>query len=132
MDVKEKLVELLREAPYNIFGNKLGNRCFDSCLEMIADHLISNGVTMQEWISVDDRLPEKDGAYLVTTNSFGDRQSVKLRWFAKDGENIDAYDLAGQKDVWYLYDIECGYVSIKTVTHWMPLPQPPKGGINSD
>ena len=79
-------------------------------------------VPVQEWISVDDRLPQEDGAYLVTTNSFGDRQSVKLRWFAKDGENVDAYDLAGQKDVWYLYDIECGYVSIKTVTHWMPLP----------
>ena len=82
-----------------------------------------------EWISVKDRLPEKDGAYLVTTNSFGDRQSVKLRWFAKDGENVDAYDLSGQKDVWYLYDIECGYVSIKTVTHWMPLPLPPKGEL---
>ena len=80
-----------------------------------------------KWISVEDRLPEEDGSYLVTTNSFGDRQSVKLRWFAKDGENVDAYDLAGQKDVWYLYDIECGYVSIKTVTHWMPLPEPPKG-----
>ena len=80
-----------------------------------------------QWISVDDRLPEKDGAYLVTTNSFGDRQSVKFRWFAKDGENVDAYDLAGQKDVWYLYDSECGYISINSVTHWMPLPQPPKG-----
>ena len=88
--------------------------------------LISHGVTVQEWISVKDRLPEKDGAYLVTTNSFGDRQSVKLRWFAKDGENVDAYDLAGQKDVWYLYDIECGYVSINSVTHWMPLPLEPR------
>lgn len=85
-------------------------------------------ITAQEWVSVNDRLPQKDGAYLVTTNSFGDRQRVKLRWFAKDGENVDAHDLAGQKDVWYLYDIECGYVSIKTVTHWMPLPEPPKGG----
>ena len=84
-------------------------------------------VREKEWISVEDRLPEKDGAYLVTTNSFGDRQSVKLRWFAKDGENVDAYDLSGQKDVWYLYDIECGYVSIKSVTHGMPLPLPPKG-----
>ena len=68
-----------------------------------------------KWISVEDRLPERDGAYLVTTNSFGDRQSVKLRWFAKDGEMVEAYDLAGQKDVWYLYDIECGYVSIKSI-----------------
>ena len=48
MDVREKIVELLREAPYNIFGNKLGNCYFDSCLELIADHLITNGVTVQE------------------------------------------------------------------------------------
>ena len=81
----------------------------------------------QEWISVYDRLPEKDGAYLVTTNGVSGLQNVKTRWFAKDGEMVEAHDLAGQKDVWYLYDIECGYVSIKTVTHWMPLPQPPKG-----
>ena len=82
---------------------------------------------VQAWISDNDRLPERDGAYLVTTNDFGNRQSVKLRWFAKDGEMVDAYDLAGQKDVWYLYDIECGYVSIDSVTHWMPMPAPPKG-----
>ena len=48
MDVREKLVELLKEAPYNIFDNKLGGMLFDSCLGLIADHLISNGVTVQE------------------------------------------------------------------------------------
>ena len=58
MDVREKLTELLREAPYNMFGNKLGNCYFDSCLALIADHLTANGVTVQEWISVKDRLPE--------------------------------------------------------------------------
>ncbi len=54
MNVREKLVELLREAPYNIFGNKLGNCYFDSCLELIADHLIAHGVTVQEhgWIKI--------------------------------------------------------------------------------
>ena len=77
-----------------------------------------------QWISVDDRLPQKDGVYLTTVRYFDKCLGVKLRWFAKDGETIDDYDLAGQKDVWYFYDSECGYVSIKTVTHWMPLPQP--------
>ena len=133
MDVREKLVELLGAdiCKYNYcedcecFENE--EDCFATIKYSMADHLIANGVTVQEWISVDDRLPEKDGAYLVTTNSFGDRQSVKLRWFAKNGENVDAHDLAGQKDVWYLYDIECGYVPINSVTHWMPLPLPPKG-----
>ena len=46
MDVREKMVELLREAPYNIFDNKLGGMLFDSCLALIADHLIANGVTV--------------------------------------------------------------------------------------
>ena len=57
MDVREKLVELLREAPYNIFGNKLGNCYFDSCLGLIADHLIANGATVQEfghWVTLED------------------------------------------------------------------------------
>ena len=118
MDVSEKLVELLKTSP---------TRNGYTDLEDIAEHLIANGVTVQEWISVDDRLPEKDGACLVTTNGVSGLQNVKTRWFAKDGEMVDAYDLAGQKDVWYLYDSECGYVSINSVTHWMPLPEPPKG-----
>ena len=125
MDVREKLVELLK----SVLPNFRNNMAYwgEKPIYEFADCLLAHGVTVQEWISVKDRLPEKDGAYLVTTNSFGDRQSVKFRWFAKDGENVDAYDLAGQKDVWYLYDIECGYVSINSVTHWMPLPLPPKG-----
>ena len=60
MDVREKLVELLREAPYNIFGNKLGNCYFDSCLELIADHLITNGVTVQE-CKLGDKIYQTDG-----------------------------------------------------------------------
>ena len=48
MDVREKLVELLDRFVYDEwYGN--GD---------IAEKLISNGVTVQEWISVDDRLPE--------------------------------------------------------------------------
>ena len=80
-----------------------------------------------EWISVKDGLPEEDKAYLVTTNDFGNRQGVNIRWFAKDGETVDEYELAGQKCVWYFYDSEYGYVSTNSVTHWMPLPEPPKG-----
>ena len=121
MDVKEKLVELLTE----FYG--CDPMYYDVDALAVAQHLVAQGVTVQEWISVKDRLPEEDGSYLVYSNSFGNRKSVKLRWFAKDGENVDAYDLAGQKDVWYLYDIECGDISIDSATHWMPLPDPPKG-----
>ena len=60
MDVREKMVELLREAPYNIFDNKLKGMLFDSCLALIADHLIANGVTVLP-VQVGDRLYEVTG-----------------------------------------------------------------------
>lgn len=62
MDVREKLVELLKTnacpspfmcdptCKYYGFGD-----CFP---DRFADYLIAHGVTTQEWISVDDRLPE--------------------------------------------------------------------------
>ena len=80
-----------------------------------------------QWISVNDRLPEEDKDYLVITNDFGKYSSVKIRSFAKDGETADEYALAGKKYVWYFWSGEYGYVSTNTVTHWMPLPEPPEG-----
>ena len=119
MDVREKLVELF-------YDNNV--RC-DQKIEGLADDvmdIIANGVTVQEWISVEDRLPENDGSYLVTMNSFGGRKYIGVRWFAKDGEAVNEYELAGQENVWYYHDSEWGYISIDSVTHWMPLPQLPK------
>ena len=48
MDIREKLIDLLT-------GHSIDTQ---QDVEYVADHLISNGVTVQEWISVDDRLPE--------------------------------------------------------------------------
>ena len=48
MDAKEKLAELLEEAPYNIYGDRLGYWCFiKSGLEIAAEYLIARGVTLQ-------------------------------------------------------------------------------------
>ena len=111
MDVREKLVELLREAPYNIFGNKLGNCYFDSCLALIADHLTANGVTVPEWISVEDRLPEDESDVLA---------------YSRNGEEGRIYPANYAKGVWF----DCIFASSanNTTTHWMPMPEPPKGG----
>ena len=124
MDVKEKLVELLK----SVLPNFRNNMAYwgEKPIYEFADCLLANGVTVQEWISVKDRLPEKDGGYLVVSNYFS-HQSINVRSFAKDGETVNEYDLAGEKNVWYRYDSEYGYVSTDSVTHWMPLPLPPKG-----
>ena len=107
MDVREKLVELF-------YDNNV--RC-DQKIEGLVDdvmYIIANGVTVQEWISVDDRLPEdsNDGfadAVLVT-DGFVQHMAyfVGGEWrFAESGEI--------KEPMWY------------RITHWMPLPQPPKG-----
>ena len=63
MDVREKLVELLGAdiCKYNYcedcecFENE--EYCFATIKYRMADHLISHGVTAQEWVSVTERLP---------------------------------------------------------------------------
>ena len=93
MDVKEKLIDLL-------MGHSIDTQ---QDVEYVADHLISNGVTVQEWISVDDRLPESFESVLVS----------------RDGKiTIDHHEENG----WFAYDFNG-----KRATHWMPIPKPPKG-----
>ena len=103
----------------------------------LVERLIANGVRLEEkqatsdetskWIPVSERLPEKDGEYLVFEIARYGTQTRTLR-FAKDGRKVDKYDFRrGWKNVWFYYDSEWGHITIDTVTHWMPLPEPPKG-----
>ena len=131
MDVREKLIEILRKP---IFPHELADP-----IEAVADYLLDSGVTVQEnmeisdellkqlknapitnwkeepsievvqeWISVDDRLPEngKEGVLIALRGG-----EVDIGW-CEDGrwrsEFVNEYE-----------DGE--------VTHWMPIPQPPKG-----
>lgn len=107
MDVREKLVELIAKAKY-ICSNDYSDHTED---EYIVDTLLDNGVTVQEWISVDDRLPEA-GGYVVCIakrNPF----SRFMPMVARIEKNGWVNPITGQ------------YIS--EVTHWMPIPQPPKG-----
>ena len=55
MDVREKLVEILKQAPFE--GRVLDEWWFEEKIKKIADYLISNGVTVQEcgyWVSLTD------------------------------------------------------------------------------
>ena len=105
MDVREKLVELCED---------LETLPCCATYEEQAEYLIAHGVTVQEWISVKDRLPEysNDGfadAVLVT-DGFVQHMAyfVGGEWrFAESGEI--------KEPMWY------------RITHWMPLPEPPKG-----
>ena len=55
MDVREKLVEILKQAPFE--GKVLDEWWWEEKIKRIAEHLISNGVTVQKcgyWISLTD------------------------------------------------------------------------------
>ena len=90
--------------------------------------IIANGVTVQKWIPVSERLPESDGNYLVAKKIFNNSIMQDVLRFAKDGRKVDKYDFhRGWKNVWYYYDSEWGHITVDSVTHWMPLPEPPGG-----
>ena len=65
---------------------------------------------VQEWISVEDRLPEEDGYYLccIKSSLFPDRVYTDILECDKGS-------------------FEEGHIYTDTVTHWMPLPELPKG-----
>lgn len=112
MDVREKLVELLTDnlprcGNLPRWDNPLQLSC-DEQVQRIADHLIMNGVTVQGWISVKDRLPENVKEGLL----------IALRW----GEVDIGWCEDGRWGSQFVDEYEDG-----EVTHWMPLPKPPKG-----
>ena len=102
MTDREKLIELVGEIVVPYFA------------EQIADHLLANGVTVQNWIPVTERLPEKTGTYIVTTqpgavttSRFYEARSIPERMWREE------------------YDLPANWQSNRKVTHWMPLPEPP-------
>ncbi len=81
---------------------------------------------MADWISVKDRLPEKKDSYLVVEDLFGDKIE-KICGFTKNLSDVSFVDFDGNTNPgWYDYDSEYGYFEVQNVTHWMPLPEPPK------
>ena len=111
MDVREKLVELLydmQKSGTGYFGNAIENK-------KIADHLISNGVMVQEWIPVTERLPEEGDYALCVLKGFNYGGKIQVCKFVP----ADKF-----KDKPYFEHFRNGFPS---VTHWMPIPQPPKG-----
>ena len=120
MTDREKLVALLMEAMEEgekeclSTANRPDCRAYekysrDECgLALSALHLIANGVVVQRWIPVEERLPElhtkvlccgvRGGRFIAELSTWG---NGNLYWDKRDGKGCP------------------------TVTHWMPLPEPP-------
>ena len=124
MDVREKLVELLK----SVLPNFRNNMAYwgEKPVYEFADCLLANGVTVQEWVSVDDRLPEDSGYYLVVyRDKYNGSISIAFDMYVKCNvgewwESEFACDITKQ----FLWAAK---LQEQEVTHWMPLPLPPKG-----
>lgn len=79
-----------------------------SFAEWLAEYLVEHGVTVQEWIPVDERLPEKSGEYIAFTE-YGFRNTLN---YSARHKAFNAFDESSN-----IAEIHC--------SHWMPLPEPP-------
>lgn len=114
MSVKEKLVELLD----NAIIDSDDNYGFPNT-DQVADHLIANGVTVQEWISTKDKLPDNNEYDWVLAQVVEDNGFIHIP---------KVMEYRQQRNDWF--EESYGWLSehngLFTVTHWMPLPEPPK------
>ncbi len=143
----KKLIEILRKP---IFPHELVDPT-----EAVADYLLDSGVTVQEWISVKDRLPEENEYVMIWC---GECQIAKIekgiseeqRKAMKRGELDDPFetgwtlsrgyftlkrsqsykacDEQGNNRVPYCWYANGGPMKWfgQEVTHWAYLPMPPK------
>ena len=111
MDVREKLIEILRKP---IFPHELVDPT-----EAVADYLLDSGVTVQEWISVKDKLPPYNRDVLVY------RPNMAIKFLVDNYEGYYGEDDDEWHEGWVRYgkDVHGNQV----ITHWSYLPQPPKG-----
>ena len=108
MNDREKLIELVREMQRKITAWHTA--------EDIADHLLANGVTVQRWIPVTERLPIDEKPVLVY---YG---------FMRKGNAVTGLRYTGTLS-YFCFDHKPHWQRESTgliVTRWMPLPEPPK------
>ena len=140
--MREKLIELIREIDKNVIvsADMTWDEKKESMYFQMANYLIANGVMMksncedcaskttriidklhgenaklreiQRWIPVTERLPEKGEEVLV----FG-------YWHEKF-QPLMCYLSPHRKGEWFT---TVAGQQVYTVTHWMPLPEAPKG-----
>ena len=117
MDVRGKLVEIIQKS--------VGG-CARHWAEVIADGLIANGVTVQEWINSDEMLPEFPCLAIdVNGNSVFIPDGI-ITIKDKHGEWCINASLA--KEVRLIDGTKMdALIWENRIAYWMQIPQPPKG-----
>ena len=126
MDVREKLVELLDNFHRDLSPFAGNEKLFvvDDNVEQ-AEYLVEHGVTVQEWIPVTERLPERDKEVLLIVHGWEDRLYYTGCLHRQEAERSWLTGIESKASDWKIWGFS--YLREPIVTHWMPLPNPPKG-----
>lgn len=146
-NIREKLVEQLREVSdltppiceyqepkeIELLGKKVTVYCkpfeqFQELLREVADYM-ANGVTVQEWIPVTERLPDiydKDPNWSQTVLFRTAEGHIHSGYRNIGRPQASFYDDDWTPPYW-LDESERLSFEEDEVTHWMPMPAPPKG-----
>ena len=120
MDVMEKMVELLTNSP------QLDVLDWTTGWEEAANYLIAHGVTVQEWIPVTERLPERDKEVLLIVHGWEDRLYYTGCLHRQEAERSWLTGMESKASDWKIWGFS--YLREPIVTHWRPLPEPPEEG----
>lgn len=139
--------------PIGTFGNALEKFLVESCIEPARNRQVLKDVDgntwlpmlqgeframadfierVQGWIPVEERLPDKPGHYLVCTNvNYWHGGCMDKNGASSNAGTTDGYAGTTLSVLDCFYDItgDWNRVCNAHVTHWMPLPQPPKEEI---
>ena len=98
--IRKKIIDLLDEFPVQMEWHDNAD---------LANFLLSHGVTVQEWISVDERIPQNFVSVLGYMTDAGEFPPVR-----------ECYTVGNAFFFPALGDVH-------PVSHWCEMPQPPKG-----
>lgn len=119
MDVRKTLIDLITASGACFTCFPIGDSDKEE-KEKIVDYLIANGVMVQEWIPVTERLPDKE--FWEHQKRFED-EDLEVQVMIKGAKRPTTllYNAEGE-----FYEMHGDGATFYIVTHWAPLMEPPK------
>ena len=128
-NTREKLIELLETVV-----SQEDVLCYGEVLvstSRVADHLIANGVTIQKWIPVTERLPA------LHTDDYEEPDGSRMQIETSDNQWVvtaSGYQTKARYETGVVFQGWVGEYgeTIQNVTHWMSMPEPPVNNFENN
>lgn len=118
LDARVASIQYTETADLNLPAIEVAGDAFEAGVEWADGH--------PRWISVEDELPEKGDIVIVMQDAYGNIHFTACE-FISAMQLCDVTDFHVRSDA-YLGITKKAEITLGAVSHWMPLPQPPKKG----